>query len=65
MATDGATLLWKAIQHGDVAAVQRIVRASPELANATRGFGFTPLMEAASGMNRTVENDQDNLGGEC
>jgi ankyrin repeat protein len=47
--------LWRAIEDSDVAAVRELLREHPELVEATNEWGSTPLMRAASWMERKVE----------
>src|SRR5437588_7706894 len=44
-----------AIDESDVFAVRRLLRDNPGLVEATDEYGFTPLMHAASWMERKVE----------
>jgi ankyrin repeat protein len=46
--------LWDAIDEADEVAVRRLLAEQPDLVEATDGYGFTPLMRAASCISRTV-----------
>jgi ankyrin repeat protein len=46
--------LWNAIEEADEPAVRRLLAERPDLVESTDGYGFTPLMHAASCMSRTV-----------